>query len=208
MFLFMNGSGGSRSHVCSRMLRLLYRVVRMLSVAVVWVWLSVVTMLSLCNVGIYLTALWECLLVGSCHWMLGRTDVRWISGRDAGRSSARESGSRSRDYVGRMWCHGSRCYVRILERWTKYELRVRHGVLHGSLDAVLFPCIWTWRYGVLGTLSVGVLWTFLVTTKCRFLFGRCSRLAIFFVYWLGLSLCHDVCSVLITDLWSMWTYFS
>src|SRR6218665_1695798 len=74
-----------------------------------------------------------------------------------------------------MWCHGSRCYVRILERWTKYELRVRHGVLHGSLDAVLFPCIWTWRYGVLGTLSVGVLWTFLVTTKCRFLFGRCSR---------------------------------
>src|SRR6218665_2291552 len=91
MFLLMNGSGGSRSHVCSRMLRLLYRVVRMLSVAVVWVRLSVVTMFSLCNVS-------------------------------------------------------------ILERWTKYELRVRHGVLHGSLDAVLFPCIWTWRYGVLGTL--------------------------------------------------------
>src|SRR6218665_3190582 len=174
MFLFMNGSGGSRSHVCSRMLRLLYRVVRMLSVAVVWVWLSVVTMLSLCNVGIYLTALWECLLVGSCHWMLGRTDVRWISGRDAGRSSARESGSRSRDYVGRMWCLGSRCYVRILERWTKYGLRVRHGVLHGFLDAVLFPCIWTWRCGVLGTLSVGVLWTFLVTPNADF----CSDVAV------------------------------
>src|SRR6218665_3512516 len=55
------------------------------------------------------------------------------------------------------------------------RLQVRHGVLHGFLDAVLFPCIWTWRYGVFGTLSVGVLWTFLVTTKCQCLFGRCSR---------------------------------
>src|SRR6218665_2886586 len=142
MFRFMNGSGGSRSHVCSRMLRLLYRVVRMLSVAVVWVWLSVVTMLSLCNVGIYLTALWECLLVGSCHWMLGRTDVRWISGRDAGRSSARESGSRSRDYVGRMWCHGSRCYVRILERWTKYEF-----VMESYMDLWMRSCFHVFGLG-------------------------------------------------------------
>src|SRR6218665_880718 len=60
-----------------------------------------------------------------------------------------------------------------------------------TLDQVRVTC-WSWRLprifgcgvvsmyldletGVFGTLSVGVLWTFLVTTKCQCLFGRCSR---------------------------------
>src|SRR6218665_1287956 len=122
--LLMNGSGGSRSHVCILMLSLFYWVIRMLSVTVVRVRLSFVTMLSLCNFGIYLTAVWECILVGRCHWMLGRRDIWCIRDRNAGRSTAREGGCRSRGYVGRLWCRGSHGYVRIrrdAEQSTNYK---------------------------------------------------------------------------------------
>src|SRR6218665_3512515 len=121
--LLMIGSVGSESHICILMMSLLYWVIRMWSCAVVRVRLLSVIMLSLCNVGIYLTAVWECLLVGRCHLMLCRRDIRWFRDRDAGCPSARVGGCRSRGYVGRMWCCGGHGYVRSQERWTKYAYK-------------------------------------------------------------------------------------